>query len=907
MSRTTRSRAALCAAVLWLMTVTVGHSGAASETDISTVGEQSFAQVAACVTNADTLLVSTVVDQSGSLQNTDPSDQRVGAVDTAVDALSGLMETAAGELDVQMNLSVFDGGYEEIVGWGSLSGDHPERLRKTAAEQLPSRNTGDFTDYRAALRGAEDALRARSLSEDPNACKVVLWFTDGRFDVGNDTDAAVEQMCAPQGVVDSLRGDGIAVIALALFTSSGDGAVTSTDADLLRAVAEGEGDSTECGTVPVPENYTSGAYLHAADAGALRRVFAGAGTMIEGGQQALTATCPGEGCVDGQFRVPLDPGVSGFRLVLDGVREDAPPVLRSPDGEEAELTSGRQAFGEGELSATSRDGLTVVDLAFPSGGSPGGSWVMDTQATPERISVVDLYYFWGVGLEVRAPDGLTIGQTSTLEAVLTYADGTPVQPEPFQSLSVRMSVGGEDLALAPDDPGTFRGEYEVPGQGAPSALDVSVVAEAVSSPSSVRLGPVTVSSRLGTVLPPAFATLITTELSMPQIVADGTARGPLEFRGSESGETQVCVEDVTVSGPAGAGVIDVATEGECLAIDAGASVEWPVEVVPSQPADGRVDGVITLRMTAVDGVDTITVGVPFDASMMRPVNEPLRWALEALLVLVGLLIPIAIAWVTNYFNGTYRVSSRTVQAQAPVTVTAVGLVSRRSKTLLTIDDFEGLKVSGDRRWSKVDGVVRLRRRLPWWPFGEVKYEAVSSSSARMLLSSQEPYARARDRAPAESNFRSVFFLDVALPSTPAEEYDAHLALFDEDDPDLSTVIKRREEQIADFRDWPAIVALITDEVQRRAGQDSRRQPDASSRSRGSTEPLAPTADPAHAPAEERPSLWTGPTPESGGTSRRRDLWAGDERPRAGRDIHGQKDARPAEDDRSDKPRSIFDD
>lgn len=888
----------LWAMVAWLVFGAGSYTTTAATTDISGAGERAFADVAACVATADTLLVSTVVDQSGSLRNTDPSNQRVGAVDTAVDALFGLRETAEGELDVQMNLAVFDGGYEEIVGWGSLSGDHPGRLRETAAEELPQRNTGEFTDYRAALRGAQEGLRERSLSVDGEACKVVLWFTDGRFDVGDDTDAAVEQLCAPQGIADGLRGENISVIALALFTSAGQGAVASEDAELLRAVAEGQGDGTECGTVPIPENYSSGAYLHAADADALRRVFAGAGTMIEGGQQALTATCPGEDCVDGQFRVPLDPGLSGFRLVLDGVREDAPPALLSPDGETAELTSGDQVFAGAELSASTRDGLTVVDLSFPSGGSPGGSWILDTQATPERISVVDLYYFWGVGLEIRAPDGLTIGESSTLEAVLTYPDGTPVEPDPFQSLRLDMTVDGENVALSPAGPGTFRGQFDVPGQGASSALNVSVVAEAVSSPSSVRLGPITASSRMSTALPPAFASLLTSELSMPQIVGEGGTGGVLEFRGSERGVTQACIDELIVSGPETAGDVAVTTEETCLEIPADALLEWPVDVVPAQPADGRIEGSITLSMTAVDGVDTITVEVPFSASMMRPVNEPLRWALVALLVFVGLLVPVLIAWLTNYFNGTYRVSSRTVQAQKHVKVTARGLAPHDGRSLLNIDDFAGLQVSGNQRRAKIDGMVQLRRRLPWWPFSDVTYEAVSRSSDRMLLSSREPYSRGAHVAPAESNIRGVFFLDVELPSEPADEYDGWLVIFDEEDPDLTSVIQRRTAQVDDFRDWPALMSTIAEEIERRTDKVERPRPTARSEV-GPDRPVVPPSEPETPAAEPRPSLWDEPAGGKDQPTRSRDLWGGDGERSSGRP--GPRS------DSSDKPPSIFDD
>jgi hypothetical protein len=891
---------ALLGAILGLLLAAAPLSAAGQTGELSDVGERSFADVAACVANSDTLLVSMVVDQSGSLQNTDPANERVGAVDTAIEALEGLRQTASAELDVQMNLAVFDGSYEELVGWGSLAGDHAQSLRDAAARELPVRNTGDFTDYRAALSGAERSLTSRSEAVDPDACKVVLWFTDGRLDVGESTQAARAELCAPQGIADSLRGNHIAVVALALFTEQGRGAVSQEDANLLRAVAEGSADGVECGTTPVPESFSGRAYLRASDAAALRRVFAGAGTLIEGGQQALSVTCPGQECIEGQFRVPLDRGLSGFRLVLDGVQEDRPPVMRSPDGQAVELVSGTAAeVGSGQLAASTKEGLTVVDLTFATGGSPGGSWVLDTHATPQQVTVIDLYYFWGVGLEIRAPEGLTIGESSPLQVLLSYADGTPVDPADYQSLAVRMQVGGQDVSLVPDGPGSYVTTHDVPAQDAPAALEIGVTAEAVSSPSSVGLGPVSGSARLQTVLPPSYATLLTHELRMPQIVGLGTTSGALQFRGSERGETRVCVDDVRIAAPELAGEVTVSTAGQCLAIPANDEVTWPVELSPAGAADGRIQGSLVLSMTSVDSSDTITVEVPVGASMMRPVNEPLRWGLVAGLVLLGLLLPTAIAWLTNLLNGTFRVGPRTVLAEAPVRLTPQGLEPQARTALLTLDDFRGLGFAKESRRSRIDGPVRLTRRLPLWPFGEVRYEAVTDDG--VVVSSLDPYTlKGGRRAPAVSNFGDVFFLRLRPSPNEDGSYDGLLVIVDTDDPDLSTVIRRREDQVQRFRDWSALYERLEEQVR----QDVEPEP-AAVATRKSASPSAPVGPGGPSDAEARPSLWDEP---------RSSLWEdpptrpeGDSVWDPGADS-GRSGPAPSRDrERSDKPRSIFDD
>ena len=80
-----------------LLVGTMTAPGAVASTgDLSDAGARGFADVASCAAGADHLLAAGVVDESGSLQQTDPDDLRVGGILTALDSLAGLQTSAGG-------------------------------------------------------------------------------------------------------------------------------------------------------------------------------------------------------------------------------------------------------------------------------------------------------------------------------------------------------------------------------------------------------------------------------------------------------------------------------------------------------------------------------------------------------------------------------------------------------------------------------------------------------------------------------------------------------------------------------------------------------------------------------------------------------------------------------------------
>jgi len=478
-----------------------GSAGSGS----SAVADRAFAEVAGCVSGADTLLASIVVDESASLRSTDPRAMRVSAITTAVDALQELRSSTSGRLDVQVSMSTFARGYDNLVGWGKLNAQQADRLRTTAARVLPQRDSGNATDYRKALQGAQGQLddRASQVGSD-SVCKVMLWFTDGALDVDAATDVAAQQLCRPRGIADAVRRDQISVITLALITPGS--SVTPAQRDQLRAVAEGTGNSVTCGTTPIPSDASSGVYLSANDPEALRRMFAGATAFISGATGGPSVTCPGPGCAGGRFSFVAEPGVGGFRVVADVGSNGRAPVLVGPGGTRMVLPtvgSRSAAVPGGTVDAFGRDGLVTATMSAAAMPSTPSRWTLDLGRTG---GAVDLYWYWGAGMHVNAPK-LVAGSTSHIRGALTGTDGQPLDPAAYRSLDVVTKVGGRAVSAKVAADGSFVSDVNLPARSGHSEEVVNVVARARTRGSGLVLGPLSFTDAVPVTLPPAFPQL----------------------------------------------------------------------------------------------------------------------------------------------------------------------------------------------------------------------------------------------------------------------------------------------------------------------------------------------------------------------------------------------------------------
>lgn len=693
----------------------LGTPPAAAE--LSAVGSESVSAVAACTAQADHLLAAVVVDESSSLRDTDPGDLRVGAIETALDSLERLADDGDA-LTVEARLSVFGETSTELVGWGDLAGGHAEELRTAVREELPERDGARLTDYRRALGDAQAALGDRAAELGGTACKLVLWLTDGKLDVdgwgeGPATAAARAELCEPGGLVDGVRADGITVVAMGLMTSAGRGAVTDLDRDRLRAIAEGSAGSESCGTAPVPADVTNGAFLNADDAGALARLFAEMGALLEGLTPSGTVGCPGAECPDGRFPIAADPGVGGFRLVAESTPDAAAMHLVAPDGTTVVLDRPTTDVGGSSVSVLVTGSLTTVDVRGLERNT--GTWTLVTD--PTATTLIDVYHFWGVTLTVEAPHGVVIGEPSELRITPRTTDGSPVHLDTYSSTTLEATVGGEVHELRPDGDG-WATDVTVPADAAPSSLVVTGRATAVTHPNGIELGPVMVEQSLTTQFPASFPVPTPARVDLGRLSGERSAAAALTFTGSEHGPTRVCLGPGTVTAhPARAGDVTLTADTECSDIAAGASVDVTVTFTAEAPADGRVEGSIPVTLVDIDGA-TIDAHVPVTGTMVRPVDGATRWGLVAALTALALGLAYLSAVGARRLLGRFRLSPYTKYAEVPVRISDRGLERTDGATaLLSSEEFRHLPVQGRHRSFRA-GSVTHEVRYPWNPLAE---------------------------------------------------------------------------------------------------------------------------------------------------------------------------------------------
>lgn len=702
-----------------------------------------FSQIAGCISGADNLLVSVVVDESRSLRTTDPSSLRVQGITTAIDSLEQLTTAIGDETNVEVSLSTFARSFSTLVGWRTLDAPTAQRLRSTAERSLPTRDAGDATDYRQALTGAKRQLdkRQRALG-DPHACKLLLWFTDGALDVDEQTGRAAQELCQVGGIADAVREDGIAIVALALFRP--EGGVTQAQRDQLRSVAEGTGGGQTCGRSPIPSDSAGGVYLRADDPAALQQLFAGAGALVAGGTPVAEVACPSARCRDGVYRLDIDAGLAGARVLVNGSGANRVSVV-SPSGRRIKLTNGDAERVDGAVvSYLVRDRLATVNIMYDPYASTRSRW----QVRSTGANDLGVYWFWGAELRAET-QAVRAGVDTELAFRLEDQNGDPLSTDLYRNVQAKIRVGTEDVPARITPQGVLVGSFRQEVTDVPSSLPVSATLSVRSVPGSVLLGPITVSGRLPVELPPAYPTVTPELLDFGQVEGVESRTRTLTATGSEMGPTTVCVtaSDIAVPGEGPASDL-IKPSPECLDLKPVERGALTVTLAPEVSAEGVATGSVTLTMTAADGSEDVELAVPVRLEMARHVDESTRLALLLALLLLALLVPAALLVGSNLILARFLMTSTSRTATKSVRVTPTGLHSLNGTPLLEPEDFENAGFSGTKRGGRlpIDGTgITLRARRI---FSLKEPEGVGSTSVgQHLVSSAMPY---RTSVPAEA-------------------------------------------------------------------------------------------------------------------------------------------------------------
>ena len=220
-----------------------------------------------CVQDKKAANVLVMMDESGSVYQSDPSNLRIAGADVLIDRLQRVADTYS--VPVNVMLAGFgDDFIQRSNGWVALqpgATDGSDSLVSTARSWANKTPNMRETDTLSSLYGATKALAAAPA----DSCKLLVFFKDGLdfqsfnnvnakvnsdfpdiqklLDTGKKADAekaAINEICRPGGVADALRvDDNIYTFGVALNTNQGG----NEGLDAFKALIEGGG---SCGTPP---------------------------------------------------------------------------------------------------------------------------------------------------------------------------------------------------------------------------------------------------------------------------------------------------------------------------------------------------------------------------------------------------------------------------------------------------------------------------------------------------------------------------------------------------------------------------------------------------------------------------------------------------------------------------------
>lgn len=767
-------------------------------------------ELATCMAVNRHLLAVFLVDESGSLDDTDPNDERVSVVRLGIASLRSMAERLNSDRDgaVQIEVAVLGFASQAVqrVPWTSPD----EALKSEGLTGMSERDNGRETDYVNALIGARDAFaqRAGAISSESgiDPCKIMFWFTDGKFDIvtrgaSAQQDEDVERwkewapdidlfgpvgdilergravICdatdyAGQGIADQLRDAGVIGIALALTKQ-----IDPADRDFLVAISENPADNS-CGAVEGIGRTT------------------GSDDFIRLGCELaspLDGTSVDEECQplpEAELTLFGDPGMDRVSVVVVSPADLRRVILRSPSGEEAEIPSGRstteRAGATVEASFTSGREL-VLDVDFnPSSTEWVGEWNVAVTTSDGFADGDHQVTYWGdyspsVGLHGDEP--LRIGDPGLLQIDVVTSAGAPVDAATFVAF---------DLDVASGDPNLVIGQPRRQGQAFVADLStadaqigrVPVTATiTATTKSGIALEPVSREGFIELSPPPGYPVVTTTKITPPTLVGPGTVPFTIVVEGPP--ETDGCVwfdgltpdESANRLGPQ----FDLAPRSsmsvdDCVKVPAGETIELEGDIVVSEAGQGRFGGTIDVKLQARPEMEVLPAGPRIEFNIDRPIDTDKRNWLFALMFGAGLLIPLLITALVNQYTARFRTGDKIKHLiVSDLVVTPNGLQTVRGGPVAPVDrsGFELGPGTADRaRRFRIDPFVFTARASvnPFAaPIGQAQVErsAVFSNTSGAARSGKKT-----DRARTDLVLPRQWFFAAELQPTSSEAREA---------------------------------------------------------------------------------------------------------------------------------------
>jgi hypothetical protein len=733
---------------------------------LSPTGQQAVTDLRNCLAETPILNVFYLVDASGSLfadssEHTDPNFLRANILQNSLVQLANIT-TSEGEKPVTVNYSMgfFGDTYKTGIGWTNVTATTAAGQGNRMAQVIQYQSPLGSTNWQIGLSGAQKSIATQQRVQA--GCSALVWFTDGGINIdgpdGPKTHQALADLCgAPLagstprqglGTFAELRQSGTEVFGV-LYNISGNSGVYGP---YMRPLIEGSGTvggaTLTCGG-GTKEGQAAGAFIEATSASDLALVFMGMGGLIAGGSPTDLAT-------DGSFSI--DPGVTSFQIIV--ASDPKALSLTSPTGPVALGAPGSPCLISG-LSGAAQISCTL------SSPKQFGSWKLLGRNAGDYSS---LLLFGGLTVQLSQDIEFLAGSPAKIAGTIGVRDKSVVTLSDYR---YKLVVGTVDQKgrFAPkfEQPssaltsGTFSFDYTATGTLASETVRASLI-QVETSAHGQPLKEVSAQESIPVTLPGDYPNVVVSQQFSELKGKNDPATGKIKILGpANSGLTgQVCLP---AKGFAPAIVSDASPDrandwtwtlkdangkqvSGCITIASGKSQEYFATASNPKSANSQVKAVATFTLKNSAGGELVR-DVPITFQTSHNLNAGVFWGVLVALILAGVLLPLVVMWLVNYFSTKVEhgdgVSALSLDVQlsldndrilaaaspgAPFSVSPSAVPAIHEK-------FRPVPRQDDARVINVGLVGTFRAVVSTNPFSKPRYEIVAPAGKRIVPTSGE--------------------------------------------------------------------------------------------------------------------------------------------------------------------------
>lgn len=764
---------ALVLSVFAIVSLTSSQQQAlAANSILSERGKQAIEQIATCI-NSDgknQLNILYLIDESGSLKWNDENNLRVQGIKRSLEQFRDVSVNKP-YFSVNRAITTFGSSFTIRKSWEKIAGNKLDEDLNWIDSNIPALNTGQYTDWNKGLKGAYDLFQK---VKTPASCNVMVWFTDGGVQVGNDSEltrSSVAEICGAdpltgrstgkEALIDKFRDAGINIQGVLLrnqkYIADPSGVtggnvsqddlnnelarmslflpvVEQTGAVLNGAFGAGGPGSFQCGTY--------------SGAGGVHQVVEDAIDII---WPPIQFNCLSENGrvipIEGNGQVKVDAALTRFTLTSPSKSFS----VKNQTGAEIANARGPSSGQVKVLSLDNASSVVQVSGKISSTNEVTQPGVWKIQSTDLQRAV-----FCGfIDLDVSVSAGTCyIGESCSYTGSVTRF-GRPIDLASFKSVKVfstQINEQGSAGVLSPlnldSNTGEFNSSFTPQGDKEIANLKIAikVVTETGIEFSLGTIKPIRV-------IPPGYypeinpAPITKQDFSQGLIGRQGEALATITLKGPSRTNGQICFGSLEVRSDVNPNRIDgyVAQIDQkdlsgkpCFALLAGSTQQVQLSIKNSESADGNVAGYFSATLKS-DGKEAIETKVDFQFASETQIDNNRFRLLLALFMFLGLALPLALLSIINSRNSRI-VLDNIYRASIPITLSSSGNfvnVSRierlSSSAVLSQEDFAPFSAGKEVVRSKQIGSEVLKGKTPKNPFGTL--QAMLTTAPGMVLAS----------------------------------------------------------------------------------------------------------------------------------------------------------------------------